>query len=324
MGIQDSSQIRNQYEQLKPQYDRLREVVIFILKEIIQKGNIPYDEIYGRVKSLKSFQDKIDRNEYTNPFEEITDICGVRVICLFPSDLPRIANIIENNFSIIVKDDKISAKPSESFGYLSIHYIATIHPSYSGAHYNGLKEMKFEIQLRTIAAHAWCTISHHLDYKQPNAVPPELKKPFQALSALFYLADDNFERIYKESIKAEKNAEEKDLPQIKEADINFVSLTAYLKKRYAGRAEAQKQSIGVLIEELYASGYLTIAKLDDKLTGTDKAVEKVEKDVGGNFHNVGMVRNALSIVDDVYNKRRKVPLRENHVARSNYREYINN
>jgi len=322
--MQIDPKLNNDYEQKKSLYEKLKDEVIFILNQKIREQDVPFEDIYGRLKSIESLQDKINRKECTNPFDEISDICGARVICLFPSDLHLIGNVIETNFSILDKDDKISTKPTESFGYLSIHYIATLHPSYIGPRYDDIKDIRFEIQLRTIAAHAWCTISHHLDYKHPNAVPSNLQKPFQALSALFYLADENFERFYKLSADVKKDAEGKDLKQIAEDEINFDTLNAYLKKRYPNRVVAPAQPMSLLVAELHKANYRTISELDNKLAGTDKTVEKLEREILGNFHNVGMVRNALSIVDTVYNKNRLSPLSHDHIKRREYLRFIEN
>lgn len=322
MEMQNDLELRQEYDNKKSLYENLQKEVKFIIDQKVKEKNIPYENIDGRIKSLESLQDKVVRNEYTEPFEEVNDICGIRVICLFPSDMHRISEIIENTFSVIEKDDKIATKPLDSFGYPSIHYIATLPEFYSGPRYEHIMGIKFEIQLRTIAAHAWCTISHHIDYKHPNAVPSKLQKPFQALSALFYLADENFERLYKASAEAKKAAEDKDFNQIAEDEINFDSLTAYLKKRYPNQEMAPPQPMSLLAAELNRAGYQTIFELDRKLKNTDQAVEKVEADVGGKFHNVGMVRNALSIIDENFNNKRISPLRHNHVDRSRYRNYI--
>jgi putative GTP pyrophosphokinase len=319
-------QLRKLYDQYKDRYNKLKDEVIYILKETIQANNIPYSEIDGRVKEFESFLDKIERKECDNPFEEITDICGVRVICLFPSDQNRIEKLIEDSFKTVGKEDKLSEKPVESFGYMSIHYKSTLLDTYSGPRYADIKNLTFEIQLRTIATHAWCSISHHLDYKNPEAVPSKLRKQFQALSALFYLADQNFESLYSASVEAKKQAKEKDIQQIRKDEINFDTLSAYLCFRYADRDLANAQAISILAAELTRAGYRTISELDNHLKNTDKAVEKVEEDCyGANqkmFHNVGMVRNALSIIDENFNKNRVVKLKNPGIERSKYKKFV--
>ena len=89
-----------QYNALHPEYDRLKNEVIYILEQKIQTNNIPYDAIYGRIKTLNSFIKKIQEKEISDPFSEIHDICGTRVICFFLSQKKEIETVIEDNFEI--------------------------------------------------------------------------------------------------------------------------------------------------------------------------------------------------------------------------------
>lgn len=321
-----NQEIEREYNTRRDQFNRLKDEVIFILKKEIEACQVPYDAIYGRVKELSSLQKKVERNDYKEPFQELYDICGIRVICLFPSHLEKLDKAIRKNFDVKDIGNKISSKPAESFGYLSIHYKALLPKSYSGPRYDELKGIKFEIQLRTIAAHAWCAISHHLDYKHPNAIPAPLQKQFHALSALFYLADENFETLFKASLEMKKKAEQKDLEQIGKEEINYDTLDVYLKRKFPERQPAPPQHISLLSEELYRSGYRTIAELDKKLSGTEEAVSKMEDEIYGKgmrgFHNVGMARNALSIVDENYENNRISPLKNLKISRRGFYKYV--
>jgi len=319
-------EVEREYNTRSDQYKRLKAEVGFILKKALKEKAIPYDAMYGRVKELDSLKNKIRQNDYKEPFKEIYDICGIRVVCLFPSHIEQIDKIITNNFKVNEKDDKIHSKPAESFGYLSIHYKAVLPDSCSGPRYDDLKLFKFEIQLRTIAAHAWCAISHHLNYKHPNAVPASLQKQFHALSALFYLADKNFETLYKSSLEVKEKAQKIELEQIGKEEINFDILDAYLKKKLPDREIAHPQHMSLLSEELYRAGYRTISEIDKNLCGTEDAVQKIEDIIFGKgtrgFHNVGIVRNALSIVDDNYDKNRISTLKNPEISRKDFKKYV--
>ncbi len=321
-------EVEREYNTRSDQYKELKEEVIFILKKALKEQKIPYDAIYGRVKELDSLKTKISENDYQEPFKEIYDICGIRVVCLFPSHIDQINEIIINNFKVEEKDDKIHSKPAESFGYLSVHYKAFLPDSCSGPRYDHLKLLKFEIQLRTIAAHAWCAISHHLDYKHPNAIPVPLQKQFHALSALFYLADENFESLYKSSLEVKEKAQKIELTQIGKEEINFDILDAYLKKKLPNREIAHPQHMSLLSEELYRAGYGEISQIDNNLNGTEEAVNKIEDEIFGKgirgFHNVGVVRNALSVVDDNYDKNRISSLKNPEISRKDFKKYVTN
>lgn len=319
----DVESLRREYTQRSEKYRRLKAEVLYILRQELKLQQEHIHQISGRVKPFKSFMDKARRQESDAPFETITDICGVRVICLFLSDLQRIGEIIESNFVIHSKDDKIRDMPEEAFGYFSVHYVGSLPPSYRGPRYDDLRELKFEIQLRTIAMHSWATISHYLDYKSPHAIPSHLRKDFHALSALFYIADSRFEDFHHASQEARGTAEEKaqHLPLIGKEEINLDTMTAYLRRKYPDRGYSDTKTISGIAEELRAAGYARIDQLDLALKRSArafeeferKAVERIKRGVPEratkitlpHFFDGAAVRISLSIADDKYLDARK-------------------
>ena len=160
------------------------------LRQSISHKKIPFDAVNGRIKEFDSFMEKSRIKNLQDPFKEITDIVGIRVICLYRDDIEKIKNVVRDTFEVISDDDKIESKESDRFGYLSAHIIARL-----GAEQNSslnLRDLPFEVQIRTIAQHAWASISHHLFYKQSDEIPQDQGRDFQALSALFYVADSQF------------------------------------------------------------------------------------------------------------------------------------
>ena len=304
----DVESLRGEYEARSARYEHLKDEVLYILQPELEAQQIPSHDITGRVKPFDSFVDKARRQENDTPFDTIFDICGVRVICLFLSDLQRIGEIVESKFAIDMKDDKIYEKPEEAFGYLSVHYVGSLPASFSGPRYDDLKQLKFEIQLRTIAMHSWATISHYLDYKSPHAIPSHLRKDFNALSALFYVADTHFEVFFRSSQEAKESAEKKaeSLPEIEKEEINFDTLGAYLRTKYPDREHSDAEALSRLVEELRVAGYTGIQQLDAMLKRAEKAIAAYEKDhppsrtSGDRRSDVGAVRASLSIADANY------------------------
>jgi putative GTP pyrophosphokinase len=312
----DIKALRKEYEKRYERLEHLKDEVIYALEQEIKSKQIPVHEITGRVKPLDSFIEKARRQESDKPFETVEDICGIRVICLFLSDLQRIGEIIEARFTVHEKDDKIYTKP-DAFGYLSVHYIGSLPATVSGPRYDDLKNLKFEIQLRTIAMHAWSTISHYLDYKTPLAIPSELRKDFNALSAMFYIADTHFEVFFRSRQQAKEAAEEKaeSLPEIGKEEINLDTLTAYLVKKYPKRKHAEPKIVSELVEELQSAGYSQIQQLDGVLQRSEKAFEAFEKAhppavKSARFSDIGVARVSLSIADPTYLDFRKYKITE--------------
>ena len=290
------------YESARPKYEQLKGEIIYILESALAQRGIAIHMLEGRIKPVDSLIAKMERQETEPPFEEIVDICGIRIIGLFLSDIQEIGKLLEETFELESTDDKITAKPHEEFGYLSVHYVARLPDSFSGPRYDGIKGLRFEVQVRTIAMHAWATISHYLDYKSPNAIPSNLRRDFNALSAVFYVADSHFELFFNSSQQAEQKAQIANTLGTEE--INLDTLTAYLKKKYPTRDSTNSVGISDLVEELVSSGYQTISRLDSDLDRSKEAFIIYEAEnpprPGPQYADVGVVRLVPSIANEEF------------------------
>jgi len=197
----DSGIIIRQYNANLKEYKEIAESVHITLDKAIRSHGIKYHSIDRRIKEIGSLLDKARRKKIKKPLEYLNDIVGLRVVCLFLSDIQKIENIINEEFQVINRDDKVSDKEPDIFGYMSLHLHACFKPSAEGAGTDEMQNMPFEIQVRTIAQDAWASISHHLDYKQNHGIPEKLKKDFHALSGLFYVADTHFSLLQQKQFK---------------------------------------------------------------------------------------------------------------------------
>ena len=100
--------------------------------------------------------------------ENINDIAGVRVICSFPDDIYTLAECLleQDDVTLIQKKDYIQS-PKAS-GYRSLHLIISV-PIFLE---HKKRDMKVEVQFRTIAMDFWASLEHNLRYK--NNIPDEL------------------------------------------------------------------------------------------------------------------------------------------------------
>lgn len=132
----------------------------------------PVEHIKCRLKSYDSIINKLDRKnlEHTvdNMINYVNDIVGVRVVCSFIPDVYEIVNIIENSKNIKVLDKKDYIQNPKNSGYSSFHLIVTVPVNLS----TGQKEVKAEIQIRTVAMDFWASLDHKISYKFPK--PDEL------------------------------------------------------------------------------------------------------------------------------------------------------
>ena len=157
----------------------------------------PIEHIKTRVKSVDSIMKKLNKYgldfSIDNIVNNIFDIIGARIVCSFKSDIYEIVNIIKNssNFEVVKEKDYIS-NPKDS-GYSSYHLIVNV-PVYLS---NGIKKVKAEIQIRTIAMDFWASLEHKINYKFSKIVPDEVKRELIESSKIINNLDDRMNCLNK-------------------------------------------------------------------------------------------------------------------------------
>lgn len=296
--------------EMRPHYEKLAEEVAYIFERGVRAAEIQYSSIIWRAKSLDSFCEKVIRKNYKYPLKEITDIAGVRLVFLYLTDRTEIEKMIEREFKVVEKIDKVTKEEEDRFGYGALHYLISLGKKASGARYDNLKDLICEIQVRTILQDAWATVAHHLSYKQESDVPKELRRKLNALSGLFETADDQFDQLrerrkeYKEKVKQQISTKKKDFLQSR---INLDNLTEFLNWKLPERAPSNEEIVSELLTELESLGYTKLANLDRTVNLTYDAVKAHEKkyppidpDTEQNtvYAQVGVARAALDFVHD--------------------------
>lgn len=128
----------------------------------------PFESIKSRLKSPESISKKLERKGYPftieNIREHVTDVAGLRVICSFPDDIYRLADLLIEQDDIILLGSKDYIKSPKSNGYRSLHLILSV-PLFLPEE---KKYMKVEVQFRTIAMDFWASLEHKLKYKKDD------------------------------------------------------------------------------------------------------------------------------------------------------------
>ncbi|WP_455544315.1 GTP pyrophosphokinase [Intestinibacter sp.] len=126
----------------------------------------PIETIKTRLKSTDSIVKKLVRRDLPLTIESIeknlNDIAGVRVVCSFPEDIYLLADCLlqQDDIKLIqIKDYIKNPKPN---GYRSLHLIVEI-PIFLK---DEKKNIRVEVQLRTIAMDFWASLDHKLSYKK--------------------------------------------------------------------------------------------------------------------------------------------------------------
>jgi ppGpp synthetase/RelA/SpoT-type nucleotidyltranferase len=185
--------------------DACAALTALVAATVAQAGGVDVTKVEGRVKDVDECIRKFVRKyrpaleESNTPYDiqsYITDLIGVRVVCLYEDELEKVAEIVRARFAVIDVTDKASAVESTeaSFGYKGLHLDLRL-----GAALRELPEhaaharWPFELQVRTIIQDSWSVLDHRIKYKK--SIPGQLKRRINVLSALFELADREFRQI---------------------------------------------------------------------------------------------------------------------------------
>ena len=304
---------REKYDQLLPTLCRLETETKYIVDELVARYDIKIHTISSRVKSFESSARKLQQSRSGGGpadaphLEGLTDLVGLRIVCLFLSDVTRIVDLLKNSFELVSEDDKISPGDPRVFGYMSHHVILKLKPGVAGPRYDNIKTIVFEVQVRTIAMDAWASISHYLAYKTEAAVPRDMQRDFQAVSGLFYVADQHFEMFFRRQ-QASRTAAIEKIEAATEpggVEINLDTLGAFLRKNYPTRQAADREDLSELAAELAGGGYRSIEQLQRDLESARRAFEEMEvadppvdevTDEPTDYAAVGLVRASLGLV----------------------------
>jgi putative GTP pyrophosphokinase len=202
-------EFKNWYEQLLPHHDAS---VRFFCSLI---SSIPKVEmVKGRTKSYEESISKFKRKylPYINPEESdfrindyLTDLIGIRAVCFYSEEVHEIRKSLKKYFKQIEIIDKSGQleKTDDKFGYKSLHLQLVLKNELKGiAEANEYKNIKIELQIRTVVQDAWSMLDHEIKYKK--SIPQKLKRRINRLSALFEIADDEFLNIQKEILHEER------------------------------------------------------------------------------------------------------------------------
>lgn len=166
--------------------------------EFVQLYNhSPIEHITSRLKTPESIVKKLKNDGWDvtieNMVEHLNDIAGIRIICSFMSDIYQIADMIAKQSDITVIHVKDYIQHPKANGYKSYHMVVTI-PVYL---IDGVRNVKVEIQIRTIAMDFWASLDHQLKYKKEVANDPEISEELKQCADVIARTDEKMLAIRK-------------------------------------------------------------------------------------------------------------------------------
>ena len=139
----------------------------------------PIVSIHTRLKQSVSIMEKMERLGIPFSLENVekylNDVAGVRVICSYLDDIYTLADALTKQDDVTLIRTKDYIRNPKGNGYRSLHLIVSIPVFFADSKRN----MKVEVQVRTVAMDYWAELEHQLKYKQEvpneNEIATELK-----------------------------------------------------------------------------------------------------------------------------------------------------
>jgi ppGpp synthetase/RelA/SpoT-type nucleotidyltranferase len=203
---QEKIAFRKYYDSNRKDFADAKNAFIRIIGSLIKRSDVgEVTKIEGRVKDReecirkfhRKYQSKLEADEQPYEIKDfITDLIGIRIVCLYDDQIAVLSGLLQQHFSIIEVTDKISAVESteDSFGYKGLHMdLALADEMAAQPKYLPYRDFSFEIQIRSLVQDAWSVLDHKIKYKK--SIPLDLKRRINVLSALFELVDREFREI---------------------------------------------------------------------------------------------------------------------------------
>ena len=147
-----------------------------------ETGEAAYEHLIYRIKSEESMRDKCRRKNLpetpSSALYDIHDAIGIRIVCCFLNDIYENIDFIRSLPGCTIVKGKDYIKNAKPNGYRSYHMIVEVPVFFSSSK----KNIRVEVQIRTIAMDCWASIEHELKYKHDIANPELMQQELKHCS----------------------------------------------------------------------------------------------------------------------------------------------
>jgi putative GTP pyrophosphokinase len=203
---QEKIVFRKFYESNRRHFADAKDAYIRIIGSLIKRCDVgEVTKIEGRVKDQeecirkfhRKYQGRLEADEQAYEIKDfMSDLIGIRIVCLYEDQISVVSEVLQRHFRTLDVTDKRSAveRTEDSFGYKGLHMdLALSAEMASLPKYLPYLDCSFEVQIRSLIQDAWSVLDHKIKYKK--SIPIDLKRRINVLSALFELADREFQEI---------------------------------------------------------------------------------------------------------------------------------
>lgn len=182
--------------ELQPALTAWGDFVSKTVKRLAEENGILLQMTAQREKEIASAVGKLSRKAYVNPLEQMTDLVGVRAVCLLSLDVRRLAELVETTVSwdaTLVRDPEEEAQKSPNeFGYQSVHFEIRPSARFTCGTIEIPEHICCELQIRTLMQHAFAEVVHSNIYKSSYTAPTKAVRFVSSSAALIETADHLF------------------------------------------------------------------------------------------------------------------------------------
>ncbi|WP_370609432.1 RelA/SpoT domain-containing protein [Citrobacter portucalensis] len=314
-------------EELKEQHAIYGSVAEMFRKVMVEQIDVILSEnklslgvpIESRVKTLNSIIDRDNRKPLKiKTIVDLDDYVGIRLIMLFKRDVEKVISCLKEHFIILKEENKLDNLDEDKFGYQSHHYVIQPPVEWLGVpSFSNFKNMKIEVQIRTLSQHIWAAASHKLQYKKEQSVPLPLRRAINRVSALLEVVDFEFERVlFEREGYIGDVGDFKKLNMESKLDVELLQMIA--ESELPAKNKDEDENYDDLLSELIKNDILTVGACIDNLKAglpsalqEDKAMVETIINIGEDdndedeikraksgvfFTHVGLIRSAIANV----------------------------
>ncbi|MGR3310952.1 MAG: GTP pyrophosphokinase [Candidatus Brocadiales bacterium] len=294
------------YRELQPRYKELAQEIDFAINKRLEAEDIKVADVTHRAKTVDSFLEKIERKGYYyDPLKKITDLAGVRVVCLWESDYQKVREIVCSEFNVIDGESKRDGLGTDKMGYQDKKFIVKLGNRYSDDRYDELQGLECEIQFRTVLQDAWAKFSWYLDYKSEASIPEKLKRNINNVSSMMEIAQVVFDDVrekrdnYIEEIKQKSD----DRSSFLSLPVDYDTLAAYTKREYKPFEISEKWH-PLMVRDLNLSKYHSLQDIDEIVKMAAPAVLAYCQQRPDLFKSgTGFLTKSLGFIDEEFRER---------------------
>ena len=226
-------------------------------------------------------------------------------MCLFTPDLVTVRKCLEEEFRVEDSDDKVEALGNDKMGYQGLNLNLKLGSGYAGPRYDDLRDLKCEVQVRTVMQDSWATISHSLVYKDKQEIPPDIIRKLNRVSSILETAQEQFDQV--EKSRSDYLSQLQDLHPNKasflDGPLDFDSLLSYTKWKYPS-LEPTERIQSLLFRDIEKTRYKTLRDLDGAIERATKAVNAYAQENPTVFRfGTDYITKSLGFVDEDFRRR---------------------